>query len=163
MILPLAFLVGRGLWSVQELFFFSFIGTIMVDLFWFLLARLGKEWKFLNQFFQKDSKIKKFAQKFSKHEATLLLMTKFIYGTRVISVFYLSLDGLRTLRFLILNILVTIPWLTLIIAMGWLAGRGSVFFGNILRHPALFTIGIVALVLIFQWIRKQIEKKMLPG
>lgn len=154
MILPLAFLVGQGFWSLRMLFIVTFFATIMVDLFWFGLARLGREWKWLKRFSHEDSKVKKFVNRLAKDEATLLLLTKFIYGTRVISVLYLSLGGLKVLRFILLNILVTIPWLLLIISIGWLAGRGFSFFGNIVRHPALFTIGVVGLVLLFQWAKK---------
>lgn len=161
MILPLAFLVGEGFWNVPHLFAVTFIATLAVDLFWFGLARMGRHWKWLHHFTHDDGRVKKFVKRLSKSEATLLLVTKFMLGTRVVSVLYLSLDGLKTLRFMLLNFLVTIPWLTLIIAIGWLAGRGSSFFGNIMRHPILLTIGVVALVLLFQWTRKLIEKKLI--
>lgn len=163
LILPLAFLVGQGLWSLPHLFVIAFIATILVDLMWFTLARLGRKWPWLQKITHKDGNIKKFVQKLSKHEAGLLLVTKFLYGTRVVSVLYLSLDGLKMLRFLLLNMLVTLPWLSIIIAVGWLAGRGSTFFGNILKHPALLTIGAVVLVLVFQWVRKKVEGRLLAS
>jgi len=162
MILPLAFLVGEGMWNLPHLFAVTFVATLTVDLFWFGFARLGRRWKRLEHFTREDSRVKKFVQRLSKNEATLLLVTKFMLGTRVVSVLYLSLDGLKVFRFMLLNILVTIPWLAIIITIGWLAGRGSSFFGNIMKHPLLLTIGVVAMVLLFQWIQKQIEKKVMP-
>jgi membrane protein DedA with SNARE-associated domain len=161
MILPLAFLVGEGFWNIPHLFAVTFVATIAVDLFWFGLARLGRRWKWLQNWIQRDGKVKRFAQRMSKNEASLLFMTKFILGTRVVSVLYLSLEGLKVFRFMLLNILVTIPWLAIVIGIGWLAGRGSTFFGNLMRHPVLLTIGVVSLVLLFQWGKRILERKVL--
>jgi membrane protein DedA with SNARE-associated domain len=161
LILPLAFLVGEGFWSIPRLFAVTFVATILVDLFWFILARLGRNWKWLQKLTHEDSRVKKWVKRLAKSEASLLFMTKFIFGTRTVSVLYLSLDGLKFLRFMLLNMVVTIPWLLIIIAIGWLAGRGSNFFGGIMNHPVLLAISVVGLILIFQWTKKRIEKKIM--
>jgi len=164
LIIPLSILVGHGLWDLQTLFIATFISTIMADLTWFLLGRHGiQKHRLFERHKHRYKKISKFIRKISKSEFKLLLITKFIYGTRIFSIIYLSLEGLSISKFLKLNFFVVSIWLSAIIGMGWMIGKGSTFFVNIYEHPLILTTGILILIFIFHFGRNYFSQKFLPA
>ncbi len=163
LIIPLAILVGHGLWDFQTLFITTFISTLIADLTWFMLGRHGiQKRKFFERYQHRYKKISHFIRKIAKSELKLLLITKFIYGTRIFSIIYLSLEGLSVSKFLKLNFFVILIWLSTITGMGWMVGKGSAFFVNIYEHPLILIAGILVLVFLFHFIRNYFSQKFLP-
>jgi len=163
MIIPLAILVGHGLWSLWLLFTVCFIGTLFADLTWFLLGRHGiQKRRFFQRYKEKYTKMSTFIRKLAKTEIGLLLITKFIYGTRIFTIILISLEGLSINKFIKINSLVILIWLPIITGIGWMIGRGSSLFVNLYEHPIELSVGIIAIIVLFHIARNYLSKKLLP-
>lgn len=163
LIVPLAVLVGQGLWDVQTLFAVCYLATLISDAGWFLLGRHGvRQRKFFQKYEQRFEKASAFFRRIARSEMGILLTTKFIYGTRIFSIIFLSLEGLSLPRFVGINAIVSFVWLTCVITLGWMIGRGSSFFLNIYRHPIYMTLGLILLIVLFHVVRHAFAKRFLP-
>lgn len=161
LIVPLAFLVGTGLWDIPSLFIFSAIGTIVADVAWFLLGRHGiQKTAFFKRHSGKHEQVKKLIRKVAKHEFNLLLLTKFIYGARIFTIIHLSLEETHLYRFIALNSIVIVVWLTVIINIGWWAGRGSTWLTSLVEHPLALVLGVLATLVLFHLGRNLVGKKL---
>ncbi len=163
-IIPLAIIVGGGRWDIKTLFVVSFVSTMCADLTWFLLGRHGiKEHRLFKRHQNNYNKISLFIRKISKNDFVLLLITKFIYGTRIFSIIYLSLEGVSVTKFFRMNFLVILVWLPVIVGGGFMIGRGSSLFSDIHKHPIYLSISILLLVIAFHFVRSYFSKKFLPS
>lgn len=162
-IVPLAVLVGQGLWDVGTLFVVCYIATVLADASWFLLGRHGvRETHFFRKYEHRFQKASVLFRKIARSELGILLTTKFIYGARIFSIIFLSLEGVSLSRFVLLNSFVVFIWLSCVITVGWMIGRGSSFFLSIYRHPVYLSAGLIVLIVIFHTARHIITKKFLP-
>lgn len=124
-ILAAAFLSGQGLWSVQTVFWLTFLGTVFSDCIWYVLgkkfARKSREWE------EKKMKYRAFLsmlERITRRRAFLsLLFIKFLYGTRIITIMYLAIHNLRFRTFLLFNSIGTLLWLLVLLPIGWYAGH----------------------------------------
>lgn len=145
-VITAAFLSAQGLWSPFNVFLLSLLGTITADVLWFLFGH------YIFSFFQgraKDTEenvrlLRALERLTGKRPFLALLFIKFLYGTRILTIIYLSLRKINFLTFLIFDTLGTIVWLALIVPIGWLAGRSIV---NFLPFLDTFTLTVVFLVL----------------
>jgi membrane protein DedA with SNARE-associated domain len=163
LIIPLAVLVGQGLWDVETLFTVCFVATVLADITWFLLGRHGvQRRKFFQKYQHRFEKASTFFRRIAKSEMGILLTTKFIYGTRIFSIIFLSLEGLALPKFILLNSIVTFIWLSCIVTIGWMIGRGSSLFLNIYKHPVYIGLGLITLIVLFHTARHYFAKRFLP-
>lgn len=163
LIIPLAILVGHGLWSLQLLFLVCFIATLFADVSWFLLGRHGvQKRKFFQKYQRRFEKASKFFRRIAKSEMGILLTTKFIYGTRIFSIIFLSIEGVALSRFVKLNSLVTFIWLSCIVFLGWMIGRGSALFLNLSQHRFYIGAGILLIIIVFHYLRHYFAHRFLP-
>src|SRR3989344_7628269 len=127
-ILAAAFLAGQGIWSVESVFWLSLAGTVASDSLWFLLGLTF--FKFTKRWEKFQDKYKLFLAKLEKITGQKpflsLLFIKFLYGTRILTIIYLSIRKIHFGRFLIFNTVGTILWLFVMIGVGWLVGQGIV-------------------------------------
>jgi len=163
LIVPLAVLVGQGLWNVESLFIACLVATILADTTWFLLGRHGvQRRKFFQKYQYRFEKASVYFRKIAKSEFGILLTTKFIYGTRIFSIIFLSIEGLALPKFIFLNSIVTFIWLSCIVMVGWMIGKGSSLFLNIYKHPIYIGLGLIGLIVLFRVTRHYFAKRILP-
>ncbi len=164
-IIAAAFLASQGLWSVWELFLLAFLGTVISDAVWFS-GGFGLN-KLISKGANNQSRLEKVVssiQKITKGKSFLsLLFIKFLYGTRIITIFYLGSQKLPFRKFLIFNSLGTIIWLIVVVFIGWSLGQGTKFLSVDLNHIEII-LSVLILVIIFfkffsKWITKQIIQK----
>ncbi len=161
--IPLAFLVGTGLWDIQTLFLACFIGTLVSDTLWFLLGRHGlQKTELFKKHKGKYDKVVHFLNKISKKDFVVLLVTKFLYGTRIFTILHFGVSSMPKSRFILLNSIVILVWLPLALNIGWFAGKGSSFFLGIYEHPLWFFTSIAGVILIYHFLRNQLASRILP-
>ena len=92
-----------------------------------------------------------------------MLFIKFLYGTRILTILYLSTQKLQLSTFLLWNAIGTLLWLVVMISIGWLAGNSVI---NIIPYvdKAEYAAAILLLLIILvrfgtQWLSKRITKK----
>lgn len=165
-ILILAFLSAQGVLPLWVVFVFVPMGTFICDAFFFFLGKTKlinriKEWKHFSRHYEKvDAHVGKLTG--DKH-LLALFYTKFIYGTRIVTIVFLGLRGTKYSQFFKYNLIITIIWAMIVIPLGYLAGEGYIFILNIFRSVELGLLFILILVILFflikKWISKQISKR----
>ncbi len=163
-IIPAAFLSGQGLWTPFNVFWPAFLGTVVSDVFWFLLARRFtlkiSEWRWLRA--ESESR-RRFIDKFQKDNFRIAFFYKFFYGMRIAAIASFSLKGMTLDKFIRFDSLSTLIWLFVIVGIGWLAGRGLVnvleTFSKLTYLVAAIVILIIVVKLITLWLAKRVIKK----
>lgn len=153
-ILAASFLAANGLWSVSSVFIFCLLGTLLSDLFWFFLGM--RFLKITGQWFVYKSvydKITKFLDKLTKNKPFLaLLFIKFLYGTRFLTIVYLSIRKISLRNFILYDLIGTSLWLCVIVPIGWLAGRGASHLISIYRGFNYTILALIIFLILFKTI-----------
>jgi len=159
-ILTFAFMVAQGFSTEIDLFIYCYLGTMFSDVCWFLSGRhFFKKMSFFERLSVKYNKVVHFLKKVSKKPFVLLFITKFIYGTRVFTIIYVGLEGLKLSKFFLYNIFVVLAWLPIVLSVGWLAGRGMSGILNIYENTGLALLGILVFIIVTVLTRNFISKK----
>lgn len=144
----------------------TIVGTILSDSVWYYLARTRVWQKFIvSKYFAgsyaKIATIVNLVTRGSHFRA--LLYTKFLYGTRIITIMYLSREHLSFKQFSAYNSVVTVIWATVVCTTGWLAGKGLVVLaGYVTDVQIIITLGVAFLIIFYFvriWINKRLQKK----
>ncbi len=162
-ILVLAFLSAQGVLPLWIVLVFVPMGTFICDVFFFSLEKTRfvkriKEWKYFSKGYEKlDAHIGKLTK--DRHIHTLFY-TKFIYGTRIVTLIFLGLKEIKYSKFFKYNIVVTIIWALIVIPLGYLAGKGYQIIVDVFRSVELGLLFILILVIVFFTIKKWISNKL---
>lgn len=149
-----------GVLSPGELVFWTFAGTVIADSGWFALGRYGgdylEKWPPLHR---KLTEVAGFVAHLTRRRHFVaLLITKFLFGTRIIMLLYLAKERLTFRAFLFINAVVTLIWSVVVVGLGWFAGRGVVWasdlFGNITFALGLLLIAVVVVYGIRVWLNE---------
>lgn len=148
-ILAAAFLAGQGTLNISYVFILAFLATVISDTVWFLLAKKILAW--LNRLEKYKAHSERIVGKMTKYTGNkpflALLFVKFLYGTRVITIIYLSLKTIPLKKFIIYDAIGTLIWLSVLLPIGWLAGKSVLSLGPTL-HKAEFGI-LIFVILVF--------------
>lgn len=149
-ILVISALAAGGLLSFTPLLAMSFLGTMASDMLWFLFGVRFASWlETKPRMHEKFVVIERFIEEKTKGRDMLaLLITKFLYGTRLITIFYLARKKMPFRVFFVYNVLVTALWSVVVCVLGWMAGQGvswiATAFGNVtFALSVLIIVGIV--------------------
>lgn len=162
----LAFLSSRGYYPLWIVYVFSFTGVFIMDFLFYQFGRLRFVHKlFRFRFFTKAySFINLFVQKITyKHKFLILLYTKFIFGTRLISLIYLGIEKTSYRTFLITDFFVTLLWTIVIVTFGYFIGKGYSILYDIFKSVQISLAFILIMLLLFFIFRKWIRKILLQN
>jgi len=161
-VITAAALSAQGIWSVFNVFWLSLAGTVISDAIWFLsgqaIFRLTNKWSKNQKKYQ--SLIAKLDKITGQKPFLSLLFIKFLYGTRILTILYLSVRQIGFWAFVIFDTVGTIFWLVVVISIGWLAGKGVVNFIPLVHKTEYALLAIVLVVVFFKLITLWIEKKI---
>lgn len=125
----LAILSGAKVIPLWIVVTFGFIGNVIHDILFFFigksryLARFNKRFRISN----KSKEIVRFLDKFrGKDNFFPLFLCKFIYGTRMLTIVYVSHRERLFSRFLLVDTLANILWFAIMMPIAWLAGKGFI-------------------------------------
>lgn len=164
-IISAAFLAAEGLWSIYTVFWLSLLGTIVSDSLWFFLGKQlltrTKKWEKYKK--KHDTLISKLQTLAGDRPFLALLFIKFLYGTRILTIIYLSMRKIHFSLFLLFDTIGSLIWLVAIVAIGWLAGKGIVNMVPIFKKFEYALLILAVVLIIFKigttWISKKILKK----
>lgn len=153
----LAFLSAQGYFSIFLIFLISVLANLSSDLcYYFFGNKILNRLKFKSILKYKET-TKRLFKRFKKPELVLFL-SKFVYGTRILTITTFGLDKpISFKRFLLINTLALSLIGSVILSLGW-------FFGGILNFPLLFksfkilSLTLIILVVLFYLIKKLINK-----
>ena len=156
---------GQGLISLTEVIVIGALGILLVDnlIFWLAKSRLSARIRRWRIFSKRSQRLSIVMQKLHKERPFLVLfITKFVYGLRYISVFYLGFKKMSWKRFFLYDLAAFALWGAIMIPLAWLAARGFTLGLHVVRgvERLLFIALLVTLVFyLLEWvIRKLILK-----
>ena len=164
-IITAAFLSAQGIWAPGNVFWLSLAGTMASDSLWFLFGHyvftlLGKWEAYKDKYAKFALRLEKIS---GRRPFLALLFIKFLYGTRILTIIYLSLRKISFGTFTLFNAIGTVIWLSVIIPIGWLTGKGIADFVpifNKLEYGLIFLVLVVAAFkAITLWAGKKIESE----
>lgn len=153
-ILAATFLSAEGLWSPFVVFGLSFLGTIIADVIWFLLGRkiitFASRWEWVRQRYEKY--LPQVKEEERHGQLWHFLFFKFMYGTRIITIVFVSVKNMRLRRFIFLDSIGTIVWLSAVMVVGWLTWKGAASALPVLHNLGYALIAVVFFVFLFRFI-----------
>ena len=166
-ILTAAVLTFKLGWSITAICAAAFLGTITSDFIWY---GLGK--KILKRSEARNSGLYiKYKKHFdtvnrmvpSKRPFMVLLYFKFLYGTRIVTLLYLSMHKISLKKLVIFETIGTALWLTTLMIIAFLSTAGVYSaIRTFHEYTLILTAIVVALIItkIFSvWITKRTEKE----
>jgi len=151
-ILFLAFLSGGKVISFWAVFAYSIAGIIMMDAIVFYFGS-HKTILSLRQRLRASEKARKLSlfirETAGKNMLLSLMLTKFIYGSRVISIVYFSSSGAKFWKFLAFDFIAVFIWSCIMIPLGWLAGLNFGFsLQGVKSAERVISIGLIFFIIL---------------
>ncbi len=155
---------AQGL-SVPIAFGIAFLGTILSDTVWFLLGtsvvrkRLERNgtWQ-KNQHF-----IARLNTVFGRFPFLILLVIKFLYGTRILTIVYLSVRKLPLWQFIVFNAAGTVLWLSVLFGLSYAAVHAAISIDGTLSTIQIVVMSAVTVFIVVKlvnlWITKRLDNK----
>ncbi len=166
-VMALAFMVANDILPLWVVFVFSFVGVLVCDSFFFLVGKL-RIVRSLNRF-EKIAhiygKLDSFIIKFSRDSIfRTLLYTKFIFGTRLLTLVILGFRNIKFSEFLKADLFVVLVWSIVVVGLGWFAGSSFKIIVNVFKSVqiALFFIILLAFLVYIgkKWAEKRLIKEL---
>ncbi len=146
----LAFLAAQKIISIEALVVLSLVGTMCSDSMWFMLGRTNSAQKFIAHRYT-NSTIKVIAEAINRvsrgSHLLALIFAKFLVGTRIVMLLFLSHLKFSFKEFFRYNVVATLIWLTVVIPTGYLSGLGFTYIATVF-HNIYAGLGFVLLILI---------------
>ncbi|MBX4196895.1 VTT domain-containing protein [Candidatus Pacearchaeota archaeon] len=159
-----AFIAGEGFLSFWQVFIYSIIGIIIADsiIFWlgsahvvdFLKKRVnvGRYKKAIN-FIHRTA---------GKSQILSLTLSKFVYGSRIVTIFYFS-SRTTFKKFLLSDIIAIFIWSAIMLPLAWLAGKGLSLSFHAVRHfekvMSVILLFVVIMYVINKFVRLWLVRK----
>lgn len=153
------------LWTVV---LFSFLGTYLKDNCIFLLgSRLINHLEKRKGIQTKMEVIARFLRRVTRDNLFLtLLISKFLYGTRILAILHLSKQRMTQSQFLFYNAAVTGLWIIVVCTLGALAGYGVLdlmgLFGNLSSVVSVLVALALLITLLRLWLSRHFIEEQTP-
>lgn len=167
-IITAAFLSAQDVFSLSVVFLLSLFGTLVADILWFFAGRyvLSVTHRFKKYEEKYHPFLERLAELYGRSPFLSLLFIKFLYGTRILTILFLSIRKVPFRTFLIYDTIGTVIWLTVIVALGFVAGR-TIGIEAAISSFHKVEIGLVLLVVVLiafrfgtKWITKRWSKQL---
>lgn len=146
-------LCHKGFFELYSVIFVSLIGTLMGDQFYYYLARWkGYEWASKSPRFRRN--YPRASELLTRHSTWILLMSRFLYGLRIVIPATCGVMRIPAWRFSLLNFVSALVWTPLMAWLGYAFGRSVTAFLNGLYLQIAIFGPIMAMTLIiwsFGW------------
>ena len=159
----LSILSGRGMINFWIVYFFSIIGLLIFDSVIFALGKTGLGRHIEERFFPKRKMEEKIRFANTKKRLFYLIVTKFVWGTRIPSLFYFSASGMHYSKFVKYNLISLFIWASIMLTSGWFAGKGFHKLLNLTqgfeKFIAILFLAVIIFFLVNQIVRKILQKE----
>ena len=162
LIIFISSLSGQGLVGYWTIVLFCSLGTTSADVMWYFLGRTRLASKIISsrQLAAGYAKIERIFSKYGRNDFLLLLIVKFVYGIRVITIVYFSRERRRLGRFLAFDSFAVVVITIFVTTLGWLAGKGISTYVNI-YEDFRDVVKIIVIVLVAFFILRALVNKWL--
>ncbi len=145
------FLSGQGIIYLWTVIFFSLLGNGGCDIFWFIIAKIVHSKKLKKKLFNKHEKDEILIQEISKGRIFItLLLSKFFYGTRLITIFYIAKKEKNFKKIIIYNTLAVFVWICFVAFIMYLIGSlTSISFNTVNNAHKVIGSGVVIILIVY--------------
>jgi len=148
--------------SLWLIFFAAYIGTMIGDSLWFLIGiKLARKIEKNKKMYKGYKKIAFIIDKIFKHNHLLALtVVKYLYGTRVITIFYLAKEKIGYKKFIYYDFISTLFWVLGVGLIGYLVGLGFVWIQTAFKNIQLTILALIIIFILFGWLQRAINMKI---
>jgi len=160
-----AFLAAQGMVSLYALVPLSFLGTYSSDAVWFLMGRTKKFTRMTLHKYASPTVavITEAVEKMTRgNHFMALVFAKFLFGTRIITILYISKTHLTFPKFLHYNSYAVFFWVLVVIPIGYSSGLGYTYLARMFEniYASLgFLLLVVLLIIVGQVCLKRVFTK----
>ncbi len=164
-IITAAFMAAQGLWSLPSVFALAFAGTLASDAAWYLLGTgIYLHFRHNPAHRARQERVLTLIDHYAGNNLLLfMLCIKFAYGTRILTIMYLSMRKMRFRIFIGFDAISTLIWLPVICAVGWLAGKSLANLAPFLNTVEYATVLLIFVIVLFKLITVWISRKITKG
>ncbi len=164
--IALSFLSAQGFLPFWPFLIVSFLGVLSSDSLWFFMGKTKMAERIFNHKYATATviMITEAIHKVSRgNHLFALVFAKFLIGTRVVLILYVSKSNLSFKRFIVHDTVAIIVWLLVVVPIGFLSGLGFTYFSHILEN-IYAGIGFLILVLVLcimmqMWLKRLFTKE----
>lgn len=161
-IIPSGFLASQGLMDVRTIFLVTLLATIISDSVWYffgdkILHKKLREASFHHKYERVIGLVDRLA---GKRPILALFPIKLIYGTRILTIIYLSAKKIPFWMFALVDLIASIPPLVLVIGLGWSLGKGWKTVPVILHDIPYVATGLFVTIILYKFITWTLSKKI---
>jgi len=163
-IITFAFLSAAGMFPLWWIVVFSTMGVYLSDIIVLSIGRSNLIGNFhkLEKYSKVYQKVDYLIVKISKKNLFLtLLYTKFLYGTRILTLIYLGIKKVEWATFLVYDFIVVCIWIVPIILIGWLGGSSFRIIIAVFKRVELTIMLVVIFIILIVIIRTWVKTKLL--
>lgn len=162
-ILTLAFLSARDIIPLWIVIIFGFLGTLTADCLWYFIVKYKvflkiKNWKAISKRYKLlEKKIEKISL---KNDFFILLIAKFLIGTWIITILYLSAKDLSLNKFIKIAIPAGLIWAVWLSTIGFLAGKGFYILLDLFKSIQIALVFLAFFAILFYLLSNWISNKI---
>lgn len=163
LILAVGFLSSLGYFNIFLAILVATFGVLIADTIFYLLGRIGRKKIFyrIAKFFRISQKrIDKMESIFIKHDIKAMLLIRFVYGLRAMTLIVAGVSKMKYYRFFIYNFIGTFTWALVLGLLGYFFGESWIILQEYIENFILL-ISITVFIGIFIMIIITIVKKYL--
>jgi len=152
LILAVGFLSSLGHFNIFLAILVATLGVIIADTVFYLLGRIGRKKVFhrIARFFRiSEERIAKSESFFKKHDIQAMLLVRFVYGLRAMTLIIAGVSRMKYYRFFFYNFIGTFIWALLLGILGYFFGESYVIISDYVENIILsISIGVIIGVII---------------
>ena len=153
-VLAAAFLASLGYLNIGFVLLIGTFGIVVADNIWYLIGReQGKVFirHFGKYFYIKPEHIRKIKIHFRKRPKRFIFFSKFLYGTRTVTLISAGLTRLNYRTFFLMNLYSVIVWILIIGFIGYTSGISWSIIKEKIDFAKQLVFAIIAIVIGFKY------------
>jgi membrane protein DedA with SNARE-associated domain len=164
-IITLSYVAAQRGWSVWHVFLGAFAGTLISDIMWYYFGRrLARKKHAWNTYFSRHRHLTRVAKQLAPKDPFLaLLYIKFLYGSHILTMLYISWKNIPLKSFILYDIAGICIWLAAIIGIGWFAGREYMIFEQVAGSFEYVATTLLLVLVITKLLSLWITKRFASG
>lgn len=160
-LIPGVYLMLKGLISYKGYMFFGISATIISDSVWYYLGRIIPTGRIKRLAIIQKSlpKIEIIKNLFKEDGLKILIISKFVYGTRILTQMLCGKMKIPYFKYITVNSIAIFLWINIIFVLTYLTEKGLSI--SHITYSAEISIGLILIliIIIYKWIKKIIHKK----